>query len=362
MSFGKRGPGDEHPARKLIPPQPVASSTSAEPAPVARVKSADPGVLDKGFIALALGVVVVSAGGTIAAPSVMSMLSGQKVRPIAEIVAGLDRDHAKAALAQEAFPDAEGRAFMTALATNFPDDHDRLVGHLADLALTGADRDDFIKTYSEWTLEFAMPNFGAMGRSGAEGFDAAMGLVTDALGVVEKAAGGCTLAAFEKMASNPAAFADISAYGSDGYKVGMKAGRALVDLIARGKNAPPVATELTDADEQALSNVFLSVMMDKQVVGLMQAAAMSSSGDGSFGFGANAISPDQINVCQIANVVIVKLRDLPADTKGRIWSMGASNAGLLFSGGPDALMSSLPGGFPGGFSGTLPSMNPSDFR
>lgn len=362
MSFGKRGPGDEHPARNLVPPQPVASSTSAEPTPVARVKSADAGALDKGFIALALGVVVVSASGAIAAPSVMSMFGSQKVRPVAEIVAGLDRDHAKVALAQEAFPDAEGRAFMTALATNFPDDHDRLLGRLADLALTGADRDDFVQTYSEWTLEFAMPNFGAMGRSGAEGFDAAMGLVTDALGVAEKAAGGCTLVAFEKMASNPSVFAEVGAYGSHGYKVGMKAGRTLVDMIAKGKTAPPIATELTKADEQALSNVFLNVMMDKQVMSLMQAAAMSSPDSASMGVEADAISPDQINVCQIANVVVVKLKDLPADTKARIWSMGASNAGLLFSGGPDGLMSSLSGGFPGGFSGSLPSMNPSNFR
>ena len=63
MSFGKRGTGEGHPARNLLPPPPVVES--AEPS-AARMKVANAGGIDKGFIALAVGVVFVSAGAAIA--------------------------------------------------------------------------------------------------------------------------------------------------------------------------------------------------------------------------------------------------------------------------------------------------------
>src|SRR5882672_9981986 len=97
--------------------------------------------LDKGFIALALGVIVLSAGGAIAAPSLFSWVaerfSGGPVRPIETVLAGLIRDQAKVAPEREAFPDQEGRAFMANLAAKFPADHDRLLNDLADRALRG---------------------------------------------------------------------------------------------------------------------------------------------------------------------------------------------------------------------------------
>ena len=52
MSFGKRGAGEGHPARSLLPPPPIEEAG----APVARMKVANAGGIDKGFIALAAGV------------------------------------------------------------------------------------------------------------------------------------------------------------------------------------------------------------------------------------------------------------------------------------------------------------------
>lgn len=318
MSFGKRGAGEGHPARNLVPPPVTTESGHAT-----RMTVANPGGIDKGFIALALGVVVLSAGAALAAPSVMDMFGGNiPVRPLGEVVAGLDRDHAKTALAREAFPDGEGRDFMTSLATNFPADHDRLLGKLADEAMKkDADRDDLIKAMSDWSVEFIPAHIEEIGRTGGEGFDAVMNLATDALGVVEQAAGECTLPAFQQLASHPTALADLAAYGGEGYKVGMRAGRTMVDLAARGRSIQPVAAELTRDDTEALQTTFFSMMMDKQVMGLM---ASGMNGGGPVGSGPDVVDPSKIDVCQLGRTVIVKLKKLPHPTKGRILALATS--------------------------------------
>jgi hypothetical protein len=105
-----------------------------------RTVVANPGEIDRKFIALAAGVVVLAAGAAIAVPSAISLLGGN-VRPIEQVVAGLDRAGARTALAAEAFPDADGQAFMTSLAANLPREHSRLLDTLADTAMAGGDRD-----------------------------------------------------------------------------------------------------------------------------------------------------------------------------------------------------------------------------
>jgi hypothetical protein len=319
MSFGKRGTGEGHPARNLLPQPSMEEASGA----VARMKVANPGGIDKGFIALALGVIVVSAGAALAAPSVLDMLGGNiPVRPLNVVVAGLDRDHVKTALAREAFPDAEGRAFMTSLASNFPADHDRLLGRLADEAMQpNAAREKLVEAVSEWSMEFAPAHIGAIGRTGADGFDDIMTIVTDAMHVVETAAGECTMASFEKFTADPAALTQLAAYGGDGYKVGMRASRTLVDLAAKGEHASPVDSELTPEDTSALQSTFFSLMMDKQVMGLLASAGQG----GSFAPGAGAADPSSIDVCQLGRTIIVKLKKLPHPTKARILALGASS-------------------------------------
>ena len=263
MSFGKRGTGEGHPARNLVPP-PVVEANAGNVA----MKVANPGGIDKGFIALALGVVVLSAGAALAAPAVFDMFGGSiPVRPLNVVVAGLDRDQAKTALAREAFPDGEGHAFMTSLANGFPADHDQLLGLLADEALKpGADRDDLVEAVSAWSVQFATPHIEAIGRTGADGFDDIMNVATDAMKVVEDAAGGCTMASFQKFTANPSALTQIAAYGGEGYKVGMRATRTLVDLAARGEHAQAVDTNLTPDDMSALQSTFFSLMIDRKSV------------------------------------------------------------------------------------------------
>jgi hypothetical protein len=322
MSFGKRGTGEGHPARNLLPPAPLTENGAP---PATRAKVAKPGGIDTGFIALALGVVVISAGAALAAPSVLDMIGGGTipVRPLEVVVAGLNRDEAKQALAREAFPDNEGRAFMSALSTKFPADHARLLDLLADDALKpGADRDDLVHAYSTWTMEFAPSNIAAIGRTGQDGFDEILGVASDALRTVETAAGGCTVAAFERFASSPEALSDLAAYGGEGYKTGMRAGRTLVELAAKGRTAGPVKAELTQDDMSALQTTFPSMMMDPQIVGAMSA---SGSGGRSTGFGANAISASDLDVCQLGRTLIVKLKKLPQPTKSRILALGTQN-------------------------------------
>jgi len=313
MSFGKK---DENSVSSL---RQIAQSATAASAPK---KSAQGSGLDMGFAALALGVVVISAGGAIAAPSVMSMFSGGissgAVRPIPTVIAGLTRDQAKAALANEAFPDKQGAAFMHTLAAKFPEEHDLLTGMLADTAMRGGNRDALMLDVNKWGMQFAVQNMPAIGRTGAKGFDEALDFGMDALDFVEKTAGSCTPKAIMAFANDPQRLMALNAYDSEATAFGMRSYRTLVNLAADGRNAPAIDTTPTPEDEQALRSVVMSIMMDERVMKLMQAA---SRGD------ATAASLDStLNVCELGNAVIGKLKRLPPDTKARIWAMGAAQA------------------------------------
>lgn len=346
MSFGKRGKGEGHPARNLLPP--VTPEPSAD-ASVGRMKVAGAGGIGTGFIALAVGVVFLSAGAAVAAPAVFEIF-GAQVRPIETVVAGLDRTQAKVALAREAFPDGEGRAFMSALQAHFPKDHDRLLGVLADEALDGGDRDDLIEELNLWSVEFVPPILPAIGRTGAEGFDELLNIGAGALDLVETTA-GCTADKLEAFVSNPANLAKVTAYGSDSYKFSMQASAKLVSLAAKGRNAPPPPTDFRREDEQALMTAFFGMMMDEQFMSIMNSAGSSDD------FGSRSEAMRKLDICKMGNTVIYKLRRLPFGTKERI--LGVATQALEQM--PADVMKQLisgKGGYPG-----IPGVNapPSGF-
>ncbi len=347
MSFGKRGSGEGHPARTLLPAAPAEETGEA---PAARLKIANPGGIDKGFIALAAGVVMLSAGAAIAAPSLIEMMSGKPVRPIEVVVAGLKRDQVKIALAQEAFPDNEGRTFMTSLNTKFPKEHDVLLGALADRAMDGGDRDDLIQELNKWTMEFGPEQIKAIGRTGNEGFDRLAGVFTDALNAVEKTTGGCTLNAMRGFLDDPTSLAGASAFGSEGYKVNMRANYTLVDLAAEGRDKKPVDAELTNEDMSAIQTTFLSFMMDEQVMGLM-----ASMGNGNQ-FAAQQNFESNLNLCQLGRTVAVKLKKLPHPTKARLLAMVTSSLDLTNSG-----FGGMQGGLSNGMTFSQPMLGPPPF-
>jgi hypothetical protein len=110
----------------------------------------------------------------------------------------------------------------------------------------------------------------------------------------------------------------LNAYDSEATTFSMRSYRTLVNLAADGRNAPAIDTRPTPQDEQALRSVVMSLMMDERVMKLMQAAA---SGDASA-----ASLESTLDICELGNAVIAKLKRLPPDTKGRIWAMGAAQA------------------------------------
>ncbi|MDP3492604.1 MAG: hypothetical protein Q8R82_05785 [Hyphomonadaceae bacterium] len=346
MSFGKRGTGEGHPARNLLPPTPVEPAGDAS---VGRMKVANPGSIDKGFIALALGVVMVSAGAAIAAPSVLDMF-GTQVRPIETVVAGLDRTQAKAALAREAFPDGEGRAFMSSLQSHFPTDHDQLLNLLADEALSGGDRDDLLQKLNLWSVEFVPPILPAIGRTGADGFDELLNIGGGAFDVVEKTA-GCTADKLEAFVSNPANLAKSWTYGSESYKFSMQASEKLVNLAAKGRNAPPPPTDFRPEDEEALMTAFFGMMMDEQFTGLIASAGPNAN------FGSQTEALRSIDICKMGRSVIYKLRRLPHGTKERIFGIGTQALDQIPADVMKQMMSGK-GGYPG-----IPGVNapPSGF-
>lgn len=318
MSFGKRSAGDPRPAPPPLAPQ-VSRETDGSLS--VRTRVANQGGIDKGFIALAAGVVMLSAGGAIAAPSVLSMFDAGKPRTIAELVTGLEPGEVKAVLATEAFPDAEGRAFLQSLQQHFPDSHQRLLSQMAETASMGGDRDDLVLGLAQWGMEFGPANFGYLGRTGAEGFDEMLGLVTDSFDVVRKEMGDCSLSSIQRLVEDPAALQSFSRYGSEAYKVTMRANLTFVELAASGRNAPKPAAKLNADDENALQSVFFSIMMDPQIMQLAQ-QAMRSGGDSPQELQMAMAS--NMDVCQIGRSVIGKLERLPAGTKSRLLAVAFS--------------------------------------
>jgi hypothetical protein len=334
MSFGKRDPNGIDSMRELGR---QANAASAVKKPTAR-QSGGNGGMDAAFIALTLGVVLIAGGGAFVAPSLMSWVSGsfgaEPVRPIPDVVAGLSRDDAKAALAKGAFPDKPARAFMTRLAADFPSDHDKLLGGLADSAMKGGDRDALTLDVNTWAASFTMENLPAIGRTGARGFDEALTIGSDALSFIEKTAGGnCSSDALMAFVSDPQKILDLGAYGSDGWKLNMQTYETLVGLAAAGRSAPAIDTTLTPQDEQALQSVFMSIMMDERVMTLMQTAMR---GDPS-----QVDLDSSLNICELGRTVIGKLKSLPSGTKDRLWALGVSEAAKAIRTMPPGALASL---------------------
>jgi hypothetical protein len=335
MAFGKKSPGDKSPVRVAPAVEPVERAERAE-ADSFKTVTRKSGI-DAGFIGLALGVIAMSAGGAIAAPSLLDWMqtgsfSPVAVRPLTTVVAGLDRDAAKLALAKEALPDRAGSAFMTSLRKNFPEDHDKLLGQFADATLKGGDRDALMTSVNQWSLDFFAANAPAIGRAGAAGFDQAVDLLIAAFDVLEAEGGGdCTIAGLQKLVADPEAVAKFSAYGSRGYGLSMRASRTLVDLAAAGRNAPTIKPVLLPEDSQALQTMMSSMMQDKQVMMLMQAAmaeAMVAQRGGKSPAMASNDALNSLNVCQLGRVILVKARGLPEGAKSRLWAVGTSGGAL----------------------------------
>jgi hypothetical protein len=317
MGLGKDGGGND--LRKLIKPVAPPKEKSG---------------IDAGFAALALGVVALSAGGAMVAPSVFSWMGSvaSPVRPIEKVVAGLDHAAVKVALAKEAFPDEHGRKFMKLLAAEFPSDHEDLLNRLANTAVKpGADRTDLVMEMNQWSVGFTLDNLTAIGRTGAKGFDKTLGLVSETLGAVEDVVGGCDLKAFENFVGNPENLLAAGEYDSKLYRFGMKASTSLLELMVEGRDKPPGAAAILPKDERALQAAFISMVRDPQIMSLIETGTRGN------------LPPEEaaakINVCQLGRTIVVKLKNLPTDTKERIWSVGAIELKrAMANGGLNAIM------------------------
>lgn len=312
MAFGKRSADDPRPAPPVIE---QAAPSKGDGVLSVRTRVANDGGLDKGFVGLAAGVVILSANAAIAAPSVFSLFGGPSVRPIAEIVAGLDRNQVKTALVAEAFPDENGRVFMQLLTDNFPDSHNRLLGKLADAATTGADRDDLVLAANLWGLEFIPGNLEYVGRTGAEGFDSLLAVASETLDVLKSEMGVCTLDKFTDLAADPSRLETFINYGSASYKTSMRANATFIELAARGRNAPKPDTKLNADDENAIQSVFISFLTDPQLMNAMQSAMWQTGGDAAT---MQEAAASKIDVCQLGRSLVIKLKRMPSGTKSRI--------------------------------------------
>lgn len=333
MAFGKRNAGDPPPR------PPVMDTVEVDGDGVAAVRTvvSNPGGIDRGFIALAAGVVILSAGVAMAAPSLLSVFGGG-MRPIKEVVADLDRQQVRAALALEAFPDEDGRAFMTSLATHYPKSHGKLLDALADQAMVGAERDELYVAMNMWSVGFVPDVMPAVSRTGAEGFDKAVGLLNEGLHLVESEAGGCTARKLQTLVTAPDGMEKLTRYGGKAYHFGMRTNHELVELAAKGRNLRATDTRLTANDMNALQSTFFSLIADPQVSSLMMAAANGGMG-GMDSIDMQNHVMDTLNLCQLGRAVTIKLEKLPSETKARIW-------GTLLSGDASRFVSGEPFSMP----------------
>jgi len=131
----------------------------------------------------------------------------------------------------------------------------------------------------------------------------------------------------------------------------MQASAKLVNLAARGRNAPPPPADFRPEDQDALMTAFFGMMMDEQFMSVMRSA---NSGDS---FGSRSEAMRKLDICKMGRSVIYKLRRLPSGTKERIFGVAAQALDKMPA---DALkqMMSGKGGYPG-----IPGVNapPSGF-
>lgn len=320
MAFGKRSAGDVpagRPSASLDSASDAGDTLLSSPDITAvRTRVTNPGGFDRSFAFLAAGVVVFAAGAAFAAPTLLSAIGVGAVRPIEQVVAGLDRQGARAALATEAFPDADGRAFMTSLAANFPNEHGRLLDTLTDAAMTGSDRDKLYAVVNDWSLTFAPGQMAAIGRTGARGFDEGVTLLTNALELVESEVPGCTGAGMQKLAiDEPNFLARLTKYDGRGYHYSMRAGRAFVELAAAGRSTRAFDVKLTANDNSAIQSAFFSMITDPQVSTAMQMAITPEAGMPA---SRDAVM-NKLNFCQLGRTVLIKMKNLPEGTKSRLF-------------------------------------------
>jgi len=303
---------------------------------------ASSGGFDLRFAAMAVGVMAIAAGGAFA----VSMIGGSsiKVRPVAEIVTGLNRDQVKAALALEALPDKHGQVFMATLKASFPSEHDKLLGQMAETAMRGGDRNTLAIDVNEWLVPFAMQNMSNLGRTGAAGFDFALDTVDYGLDYISHTAGGCTaqsLANLEPIFSDPNRILSEIAYGSKGYEFNIKTSTRLVALADAGRSASNAPTALTPQDEAALQSALMSLMMDRDVMNLVQAGMSQAQGGGG---SMDSAALSRVDVCKIGHTAIDRLRKLPTDTKARVWGVGMNELRKMV--GPNGFRMPAPGQYP----------------
>jgi hypothetical protein len=149
-----------------------------------------------------------------------------------------------------------------------------------------------------------------------------MNVAIDGLRYVEQTAGGCSLPALQGLMANPQKLLASVAYGSKGYEYNMKTSRQVVALAAKGRDARDIDTTLTPQDEQALQAVTLSIMMDKDVMALLMQTVNAGPDGRAPQYMAENMATN-LDICGLGRRVMANLKDLPHDTKARLWATGA---------------------------------------
>jgi hypothetical protein len=325
MSFGNR-PARAPTEEAKVDPRPAASRM---------VMTAGPNI--GLFIAIAVAVVGLAAGGAFFLSGKMASASTREViRPIKDLAAELDRDQLKAALVTQAFPDSAGKSLMAKIA-GFPDAQDALLSQLADTAKAGGDRNELVKTLDSWRKDFAHEHYLAIGRTGTMGFDRAMQLANSQIDLWKKT-GGCSISGLRDLVDQRSDAIEVTDYGTPGYNLLMQSYQAVIDLVVAGEKMPPIDPVMRVSDGKAVMGAFSSLMKDPKSVAIARNVIVSAGGDlsekrprGRPGKRApppvqQQLAPDEVDICALGKTVVGKMQGLPAETKQRVWAASISRA------------------------------------
>ena len=268
---------------------------------------------------IVLAVVVVSFAAVFFGPGLFEKKTSG-LQPVSKIVAGRNLPQAAGAIHSLAFPDPDTQRFLQLMRSEDPEGHAELMTQMAKAAGKGADRDELVLMMNDWTTVYMTRHTQDFVKADAKYLDQGLDWASSALGTLRRAGPKlCDLGSLQRVSQNKDLLKKYTAYGGELYSVGMKGQVLLLEMARAGRNNPRSYDAPTQKDEAALQAMMMSMMADKNVQKIMQ-AGMSGQSDPS--------ALDGVDVCELGQSVLANVKDLPTDTKARLWGQMASGATL----------------------------------
>lgn len=228
----------------------------------------------------------------------------------------------------EAFKDRPSRAYLAALQVADPKTYAALEQRV--LNTPNASQADLRQFVTKSTEDLVMRNAAVLAKADARHLDAMLnhgrkGLKSAARAGSKYCRGSyyASMSGMEPQEIERLMDEMLSAEGAF-YAFGMELNTMIAEALTDARANPVRHGKLNSRDEVAMQSLVLSLMSDKQVMGLMMAGNSGADLEGAL---------QKVNVCDLGDTLLAAIRTLPQDTKGRVWSeaMAEANSSNPFS-------------------------------